>query len=732
LLAPSFEIGQWRPKEAVGTSEPEAVDRRNGSCVGGILPLGVGGPAPWTDAVVRALGALPSGLRASWRFRPASVPPPVGERPPGLEAQFQPPGFRLRGLPGPEREARDREVLARNAPTWAVELVLSATDPALPPLELDRWAVLIATASARSGRGRLAFRKPGRIFGSRPPTFLLSEPELLGVLPTSATYYPSEPAPERPGSYRLPFGRDSNGGIAEVEVHPEQGRHLVALGETGMGKSSLLVRLARTAAGHGNIVLFDPIGDTGRSFLGSLPSRFLRDVIWVSPHSSPVAVDLLAALRGSARSPASADRAMSDLVSALRRVRAARYPEASFWGPRIEETVRATLRAATLIPGTTLADLPRLLTPGPRRPVGVPESAREAYDELTARVRERPEEVDGSRRLLGEVTDRPVLLSLLGAVDARFAVGEMLLPGRITVLTGDAPTIGEDAARYLLAVYLALFWSERLATAAPPKTFLILDEAQWYAHDSVAEMLRLGRRANLHVWMATQALDALSENVRAAIQTNVADFLVFRGSPADARDLARMISRLDLDTIWSQPAGHAVGLLGKGERIVVARIDPPFATAPEQLERRLATLRDLSSRFLPSAASERSSVPYAGVEGPTTPPAGSATSSGARIILLALWSELLDLDAREPARFYLAELRRTFDPMGAGVREVGRLLRDVGALVRADRDERGTFWEVGRGGFERLLGPGVDPRSLDDASRRWRARDRSAGPTMTE
>src|SRR5208282_3687502 len=101
------------------------------------------------------------------------------------------------------------------------------------------------------------------------------------------------------------------------------------------------------------------------------------------------------------------DRAVSDLVAALRRVRAGRYPEASFWGPRIEETVRATLRVGALIPNATLSDLPSILASTHRRPVGLPDAARDAYEELSARVRERPEEVDGSRRLLAELTDRP-------------------------------------------------------------------------------------------------------------------------------------------------------------------------------------------------------------------------------------------------------------------------------------------------------------------------------------
>jgi hypothetical protein len=717
----AFEVGQWRARQE--STEGPAIGRlRYGRVDGGVL-AGLGrDQQAWSDVVVRVAPGLPSGLRARWRFRPAGLPKTLPLRSPGLEPQFQPVGFRLRTPPGPERATRDLEALANNAPRWGVTLVIDAVLPDVNEPELDRWAMLLRTAGHRTGRGELVFRKPRPIFGSAPPTFLLREPELLAILPSVDTYFAADRSEARPGIERLRFGTDAAGGPAAIEVDARQGRHLVALGETGMGKSSLLVRLARAAAGRGSLILFDPIGDTGRSLLGSLPSRFARDVVWISPHSSPIAVDLLAALRHAARSPAAADRAVGDLVSALRRVRAGRYPEAAYWGPRIEETVRTTLRVGALLPEATLADLPLLLSSAHRRPVGIPESAREAFEELAMRARDRPDEVDGSRRLLAELTERPALSSLLGDPRARFMIEEMFAPGRITVLTGDAGAIGEDAARYLLAVHLALLWSARLAAPAPSKAFLVLDEAQWYAHDSVAEMLRLGRRANLHVWMATQSLDTLPETVREAVHTNVADFLLFRGSPLDARDLSRMTSRLDLEAAWSQPPGHAIALLGKGEKVVAVRIDPPVPPPSRLLEDRLALAIDSSSRFLPSPGSELGSRRSS----PAPEPVESTEP-----IALAIWSELLDRSGPEKARFYLDDLRRVFDSTGERVRDVGRQLKAAGALVRSDRDERGSFWEVARPGFERLLARGVDPSALDAAARRWHDRDRTRGPEST-
>ncbi|MCI4354533.1 MAG: ATP-binding protein, partial [Thermoplasmata archaeon] len=244
----------------------------------------------------------------------------------------------MKALTHAERQARDEETEARISPAWRTELILTAGGEPSTEEHLDRWASLVATASAGRGRGRLEFRPAVRWFRRRPSAIFLSELELLGILPSESARIGGWRGEDQPGVRRIPLGTEVSGDRAELEVPLEQGRHMVILGETGMGKSSLLVRVGCAAASLGNLVLFDPVGDTGRSLIARLPSRRVGDVVWISPRSSPVSLDLLASLRGSDSTIASVDRRVSDLVAALRRVRAARYSEAPFWGPRIEET----------------------------------------------------------------------------------------------------------------------------------------------------------------------------------------------------------------------------------------------------------------------------------------------------------------------------------------------------------------------------------------------------------
>ncbi len=361
-----------------------------------------------------------------------------------------------------------------------------------------------------------------------------------------------------------------------------------------MGKSSALLGLAVEASHRGGVVLLDPIGDTGRAFLAGLDSRQRERTVWISPTESPVAVDLIAAIRSDTVGAVAGDRALSDVVDALRRVRQSRFAETPYWGPRIEETVRRALAAAAALPGGTLQDAERLLGAVGRPPIGIPPEARDAVEELWRRARERPEEVEGSRRLLTELTARPALARMLASRRPRFSSSELSADGRIVVITAEAAVIGEAAARYLLAIHLALFWSARLAVPRPAKTFLLLEEAQWYAHESVAEMLRLARRANVHLYLATQSFGSLPEPVAEAVRTNAADFLVFRGAPDDARELARWTPNVDPVQVLSLPRGRALLLRGKGALITPVTVSPPTVFPPERTERALDAARTAS------------------------------------------------------------------------------------------------------------------------------------------
>jgi len=530
----------------------------------------------------------------------------------------------------------------------------------------------------------------------RDPSFPVSEDELVGILPTVAC--PVEGVETTPSSALsiLPLGRTSTGRVVGPPVELGEGRHLAVLGETGMGKSSTLVAVARKASRLGGVVLFDPLGETAADFREGLSPEERERLVWISPREPTSTINALEGIGRTAADPVLSDRRLNDIVHALRRVRAGRYIESSFWGPRLEEMLTRAIAAAAAFPSGTLADAHTLLATGGRTRQVVPPEAQELVRELADRVRDRPEDADGARRLLFEVVRSPVLERMLCSRTPTHHASDLTEPGRIAIVSGEASSVGESTSRYLLAVYLALVWSELLAREPSTKTFVVLDESQWFSHESLAEMLRLARRRNVHVVLATQTVGSLPEPVADAVWTNVSDFVAFRGSPEEARELSRSARGLSMEELLALPRGHAAVLLGKGGSLEWVRTtgrpaskDRPAKLARFEKSERLGMSREESVREVASVSPDQ--------------------------VLDWIRSRARPDVGGGPIEVPLDELRHAVDPEGGAIRAAGAILGRAGAIVSSRRSERGSVWILDPTRIPGSSGDRRDPSSLSNA-----------------
>ena len=669
------------------------------------LPLAPGAEGVhWGDGALTALATLPEPVSAFWAFQgvPTPTESPLGPHP---EVVRYDASERVRS-PTPtstERSLRDQAAARTVSPRWVTSVRLVAADGG----GLPRAARTLELLSALPGGNHLRFLPPRWPKWRNPPEFWISESELLSILPSmTGGAGAASPVAER-GNRPLRLGIGPTGSPSLL-TSPSEGRHLLVLGETGMGKSTVLIDLAVKAARLGAIILLDPVGDTAERFLHSLRPTTRERVTWVSAERSPIGLNALAEcqVRPASENP-NADRALTDLVGALRRVRAARFGETLYWGPRIEETVTWALRAASLLPCGTLVDAARLLEEGGRIPPGVSGRAHASIAALRARVRERPDDVEGSRRLLSEVANNSTLVRLLCEPRASWSVREAVLPRAITVVSGDASWVGETTTRYLVSVYLALIWSALMSRPAPTKTFLVLDEAQWYFHESAAEILRMGRRFNVHLWTATQGLRGLSEPSREALLTNCADFLLFRGAPDDAREFCRWVPSVSSEELLSLPRGHACLLLDKGCTVTWAALPSPLVIGK--------TSEDLAGVAAASLARHPLNPDSARSVAPGRTPSGVA-----REVLLTIAAGLAAAPPGAPLSVDLDSLRAKWDPEGAAIREAGAWLGQRESIQTFSGPGHRRGWEVRADGWFDQIDP---PPSLEEqraAAGRWR------------
>jgi hypothetical protein len=698
----------WSPTRSPWSpARPARAGRAYPDAGGPFRSLPDGGP-PWIELLLGQLRTMPFGVRAVFELTPAGA---LGDSRSARwrgELAEQPSGFRLSSPPLAVRAISDRLEERQRAVAWILRARIDVLAP-LPPEDpaVDRMAEVVSGASRRDGGSGIAFaRRRWPDLGAA--TLVLSSAEVAMLFPRPGCPFPAAAGEASSGARPLVVGTGPGGRPTRLWVEPDQGRHMLVLGETGMGKSTLLVRLAAQAARWGGVLLFDPVGDTGRRLLAALPAGRRGQVLWVSPTRSPIAVNALSGCSGADRSDAiRSERAIENLVLALRRVRSQRYGETPFWGPRIEETARRALAAAAAVPSGTIVEAERILAEPARRPRGVPPEAQEAFDALRQRAIERPEEVDGARRLLGEIAANGVLRRMLCAPEPRCTVAQWVAPGRITVLTGEAAEVGESTARYLLAVQLALVWSELMARPVAAKVFLALDEAQWYAHESVAEILRMGRRANVHLWLSTQALASLPETVAEASRTNAADLVQFRGSPGEVRELHRWVPAASEGSVLALSKGESLVLRGKGE--AVEWTSTPLSAPRLPDEEALAMLAEAGRPLWPRGEEEGSAP-----DGALRAPSDGWGGPEARFLWLALRAGAEQRPSGSRLEVVLEDLRARFDPSGERLRRWGSQLAQRGCLEAALDGGRGRVWRLR---VDVLRAELPHPRSPDEAAR---------------
>ncbi|MGC2035252.1 MAG: hypothetical protein WA761_07415 [Thermoplasmata archaeon] len=656
LLERGYQAGQW--VEAPGPTPPGPQDRRRlGVCSRYDPPVPASAPIPGriADPILATLPLLPEGICFSWELRPVGRSRKGSSRE-APRTETAAPATGPGGLPrGPT--PRRYPMPSADPPVWTARITIHALRT-LGPRSLDA-AVRALHRGLEPAGGSVRFVRPIGLLRDRPALFPLSTHDLVALFPSVATPFPGRPQVIDPDGLELPLGRTALGAMVRLPVPANEGRHVAVVGETGMGKSSALLQAGGWAIHHGNVILLDPIGDTARRFVRGL-SRTDRDrLLLVSPSDSPRGINALET--PSDGHVGASERHIADLVHALRRVRASRYGETPFWGPRIEEVVHTALRVASACPGATLVEAQRWLEDDPPSVQDLPGPVRPLAHALHRKARERPEEVEGARRLLDELNRVPVLRQLLCSPSPGWRIADAVSPGRITVISGDIEEIGEAAARYLLAVYLALIWSALLSAPVRARHFLLLDELQWFGHESIAEALRVGRRLDLHIWATTQALGSLNEVVREALVTNASDLIVFRGSPEDAREFGRWTGRLTPDRLLGLHPGEAVWMGGKGHRIEWLRFPRP-AGAP--------------------------------VERPTSTPAVTDPPPDPRRRLLGALAVGLSRVAPAGADLtvHLSDLRTLDGVPNDALRQVGAGLGQRGLLLSTGKDGEGTYW----------------------------------------
>ena len=342
--------------------------------------------------------------------------------------------------------------------------------------------------------------------------------------------------------------------------------HTVLLGPTGAGKSTALAHLALAdiAAGRG-VLLIDPKTDLVADILARIPEQRRDDVVVIDPTSSrPVGINPLAraqtarsgalssgggVLGGGASPELVADTVLATLKGVF----------AESWGVRVEQVLSAALVTLARTPGATLVDLPLVLTNAAYRQRLIAASGADplgtgqfwaAYEALSEA--QRQQWVGPVLTRLQPFLIRPHLRATLGQAAPSFDLGEVFTRRRIVLVSLNKGVLGAESARLLGSLLVGQLWPLILARAAvePSRRHVVsvfIDEVQDYLSlpGSLADALAQARSLGAAFHLAHQYRGQLPAALKAGIDANARNKIIFSLSAADAAELARQAIDLE-------------------------------------------------------------------------------------------------------------------------------------------------------------------------------------------
>ena len=350
-------------------------------------------------------------------------------------------------------------------------------------------------------------------------------------------------------------------------------QHLYIIGQTGTGKSTLLLNLVRQDANASTgFCLIDPHGDLAETLHRRLPMPHLY---WdVSDPACPLGYNPLARVSALHR-----PLVASGLIETLKK----QWPDA--WGARMEHILRFALLALLEQPRADLRDILKLLTYKGFR--------RQALDKISDpqvqffwRVEFPALNYQGSAdgvapvaNKLGAFLAQPAVRKALCEPERPLRFRHIMDTGELLIVNLAKGRLGADITNILgglitSTIMHAATTRHGLPEAARPPFFLYVDEFPNLTTKSFAGMLSEARKYGLGLILAHQHLSQTDASVLDAILGNVGSLVVFRVGPKDAPLLARMLEPFSVHDLQNQPNRRAaVQIMQRGERL------PPFSAS---------------------------------------------------------------------------------------------------------------------------------------------------------
>lgn len=362
-------------------------------------------------------------------------------------------------------------------------------------------------------------------------------------------------------------------------LQTDRRRHVALFGQTGTGKTGLLLNLMKAdLLGGGGFCFLDPHGDAAQDIAALTPETRSNDVLYFDP-SDPdysFAYNPLSGVPLEARATAAAN-----IVSAFKNI------WADSWGPRLEFILSNGLRLLLDTKDQTLLGLPLLLTNDTYRqflaerckdPVvkSYWQNEYPAFDQ-----RQRNDMISPIQNKIGILLANPFIRSILCQPSSTLDIQNIMDTGKVLIINLAKGNLGTDPAHLLGAVLITAFAQAAEARRRLPEEqrrdfTLYCDEFQNFATESFATILSEARKFRLSLVLANQHVSQLPETLREAVFGNVGTMIAFRVGALDAPLLARELGLSNPRTLQdSSNFTSWVKLMRNGAPVGPSRVSTP-------------------------------------------------------------------------------------------------------------------------------------------------------------
>jgi len=366
-------------------------------------------------------------------------------------------------------------------------------------------------------------------------------------------------------------------------------RHVYTVGQTGAGKTTVLLKLIvdDIRAGYG-VCLLDPHGDLFQDVLSRIPQERLEDVVIVDPNDteSPVRFNPL-----EVSFPEEVQVVVSELADGILRMLEDTYGARAgqFAGPMFYRhlTTNAALVARRMDPPGTLFDLHKIFTEQGywKKFAGYAKGDPYLEDWVKSVLPNVDYLKQGSDAMslgdwvaskLVEFLGFPSMRAIFDSPRSTVRFDQCMNEGKIVLVNLAKGLLSERLASFFGRLLLAKLQAAAFQRIRMPKErrrpfFVYVDEFQNLAGQHFITLLSEGRKFGVGLVLANQYLTQIQDQrLREGLLSNVGNFLIFRVSPQDAELLGPFVwpsfSKVDLGSLpnWAAVAclqAHGTALL---------------------------------------------------------------------------------------------------------------------------------------------------------------------------